>query len=221
MNMDDLVFDIAKKEDISELIGFQSNPDIGYINEKVDMALYMSDGAELSENIPTDSRECIVASGDFPILQVGRDDEVIMYSASSVDDITIYGASFVGYTIPAFQSGEGVRVSYFPVIDHVYPNGINRENMGVFDLNEKPVSDVHDLEYGKSYKYEWYSGAEYNEVDLYANSRCYVRNPEETYTISSELTKNGYVTFDFSSFEPGIYSYGIGPLGETVFEIVE
>lgn len=191
-------------------VGYSTNDD-----STEDVMLYLYDAAgKVPDEIPTNTRDAILSSADFPILQVGKDEELHFYGGEK-EFIEISKVDFVGYTIPACFYG--MPASYAPVIDHVIYTDVARNNIGVFDADENPVDDVRNLEYSKEYKYEWYEGTSYNEVQYRANCSCYRVNYSETYKIPGELTKFGYIKFDISSLEPGFYTRGL----HAVFEIVE
>jgi len=182
------------------------------------MLLYLGDTDELDDDIPSGVRKAITSAGDFPILQVSKNEKLEVYNQYMINEVDFVKSEFVGYTIPARDGGNGVN-DYFPVIDHVMPD-VNRNDMNVFDLNDNLVADVHDLEYGKTYLFEYYSGTEYHEMKVVANSRCYTNpKPKNDIRIALpiELTKANYAVVDISSLEPGFYVIQ----ENTVFEVVD
>lgn len=183
-----------------------------------DMLLYLGDTDELDDDIPSGVRKAITSAGDFPILQVSKNEKLEVYNQYMINEVDFVKSEFVGYTIPARDGGNGAN-DYFPVIDHVMPD-VNRNDMNVFDLNDNLVADVHDLEYGKTYSFEYYSGTEYHEMEVVANSRCYTNpKPKNDIRIALpiELTKANYAVVDISSLEPGFYVIQ----ENTVFEVVD
>ena len=183
------------------------------------MLLYLSDFYEINDDIPSKVRRVVVSAGDFPILQVSRNEKLEVFNQYMIDEVVFAKSEFVGYTIPAVDGGNGAN-DYFPIIDHVMPNNFSRNNMNVFDTGDNLVADVHDLEYGKTYLFEYYTGTEYHEVEITADSRCYV-HPEVSddgkIALPIELAKANYAVVDISSLEPGFYTI----MGNTVFEVVD
>ena len=180
-----------------------------------DVLLYIYDDIPVDDP-PTATTKAILSSDDFPILQVNKGEELHYYGDAD-ETMTISKTNFVGYSIPACRCG--LSELYVPIDDHVYHGDTYRNNIGVFDMDENPVSDVRDLEYGRDYKYEWYEGTEYHELKCIANCRCYDYKYalENKIEISGKLTKFGYVAFDISNLEPGIYTSDL----HSVFEVVE
>lgn len=178
-----------------------------------DVLLYVYDTEQMPNNIPTDNRKGIVASGDFPIMQVSKGEELHYYGEAE-NSLKFYKIDFYGYTIPACYCG--MPISFSPIIDHVRYNEMHGDNIGIFDMDEDPVVDVRNLDYGEDYKYEWYEGTKYNELQYTANCRCYTKDTSNMYKVPGTLTKFGYVAFDISDLEPGFYTRG-----HAVFEITE
>jgi len=191
-------------------VGYSINDD-----NTEDVLLYLYDNMDV-EDVPTTTTQAILSSGDFPILQVSKGEELHYYGDAD-ETMTIAKTNFVGYSIPACRYGSSEM--YAPVDDHVYYGDVYRNNIGVFDMDENPVSDVRDLEYGKDYKYEWYEGTEYHELKCIANCYCYDYKYalDNKIDISGKLTKFGYVAFDISNLEPGFYTSDL----HSVFEVVE
>lgn len=182
------------------------------------MSLYLYDAKELNAEIPSRVRKAITSAGDFSILQVSRKEELRVYNEYVINEMSLVKSEYVGYTIPARTAGLGTT-DYFPMIDHVMLS-INRNDMNVFDTNDNLVADVHDLEYGRTYLFEYYSGTEYHEIEVVADSKCYTNpkpNHDNTVSLPLELTKFGYAAVDISSLEPGFYTL----MESTVFEVVE
>ncbi|MBR3323953.1 hypothetical protein IKG24_00210 [Candidatus Saccharibacteria bacterium] len=205
-------------EDVIERCGVGC---IGYPALGHDASLYVMDEVTSdSVEVPTKNEECLISCGDFPILKIHRNETLYGYNATGLN---FYRASFVGYTIQASRRPRNSGLSYFPIIDHRFLQTSDplatetKEHIGLYDLNDNPVEDVHDLNYGEEYLFEYYVRTEYREFREVADCRCYaLKKSELAYRIDGELTKNGYVTFDISEVEPGLYT-----AGSSVFEIVD
>lgn len=174
-------------------------------------------GEENKHNtLPTNAvGEMSISCGDFPIFKVSRNETVRFYSKSTVSNVNFKKATFYGYTLAAWVSN---RV-YKPIVDHIMAADkgiVGASNPGVCDKNDQPVADVYNLEYGKEYKYIWYKGTEYHEMNLLADSRAYIVSKEKC-SVKVELTKYGYATLDFSSLTPGTYAREL----VTVFEVTD
>ena len=182
-------------------------------NNTEDGLLYITDDSNdwSEEQAPTNIDRAIVSAGDFPVLQVGRNEQ-LCYFGKIKERLELYKTSDPTYTIPA-----GRRGKYAPIIDQVFYGRPTKGHTSVVDMDENVVGDVRNLEYGTDYKYEWFEGADYHEYQFVANCRCYNRRNTEEYEIYGELTKFGYVAFDISDLEPGNYIFN----WDTVFEIVE
>lgn len=195
--------------------------DVGYVtipegSEIVtdEVSYFLRDIIKLKDDIPSETRDALVTAGDFLPLQVHRSDSLVMFG-KPVDSIDLFRLDFAGYTIPATQVDQ--TNNYYPVINHNRPNNIVENHAGVYTLEEEPVEDVRDLEYGKEYLYECYIGTEYRESKLVANSRAYSLNRRDAVELSAETTKFGYFLVDISNLETGFYTYR----SNTVFEIVD
>ena len=192
-------------------VGYAIVPE-GYNAEPDEVKMYLVDSSKgLNSEIPSATRRAIVTSGDFSPLQIHRDDPLVIFSDKYV---SLGKVTFVGYTIPAIDGDQALK--YYPVVNNRLPNNLFKDHIGVFTLDEHPVDDVRDLEYGKEYLYECYLDTEYRELKVVADSKCYAVERDET-LFTAEPTKLGYFTIDISSLEPGFYAYN----GITVFEIVE
>ena len=185
-------------------------------NDGVARLFLYDDPAGVRDEIPTSTRHGIITSGDFDILSIAKGDEIKIYSDIQLPTLLLRNAEFTGYTIEASDHSGTATMTYFPIIDHVLiSDDIGKSNVGVFDENDTPVADVRNLEYGKGYLYEYYTGTEYHEIHLVANCKCYEASDAEI-EVPIELTKNGYSTVDLSQLEPGIYA-----CGSSVFELTE
>jgi len=186
-------------------------------NSTEDGLLYITDNTSnwSEENAPTVIQPATVAIGDFPVLQVSRNEQ-LHYFGDAKETLKLSKTGDSTYTIPA-----GYRGKYAPIIDQVFYERPTKGHTSVVDMDENVVSDVRNLEYGEDYKYEWFEGTDYYEQQFTANCRCYDRRDIVDYKISGELTKFGYVAFDISGLEPGFYIFYYRDGGDAVFEITE
>lgn len=195
---------------------------VGYAkgsSDETEMFLYLYDDyAGVPEDIPTETRTAIISAGDFPILEVSKNERIIYFDdGNNRSEVIFDDAPFVGYTVEASYH---VGLGFFPIVDSVMVfNSDNKHDIGIYEPGDIPVADIRKLEYGKKYLYEWFTGMDYHEMELVANCRCYF-NPGSRlnggYKLPLELTKNGYATVDISELEPGTYVYI-----DAVFEIVD
>lgn len=206
-----LPFEVVDKYDVGYV--FKSDGDTE-INSEV-VYPYLRDIIELKSSIPSAARNTMITAGDFSPLQIHRDDILAVFGDSYGESVVLQKLDFVGYTIPAPQLDQSDN--YYPVVNHVLPNNIIENNSGVYTLEEEPVDDVRNLEYGKKYLYECYIGTEYREMEMTATSRCYSVDRKSKVKLEITPAKNGYFVIELSNIEPGFYTCGL----ETVFEIVD
>lgn len=176
------------------------------------VGIYLRDVEDVISDVPTNARHATVTCGDFSPLKLHRNDSIVIFGEASTK---FYKAEFVGFTIPAYQADTDEK--YYPIVDHVMPNNKLIDYPGLFTLDEQPVEDVRNLEYGKEYLYEYYIGTDYYEIKTVADAKCYT-TLRDSVILESRPTKNGYFTVDISSLEPGFYA---NFTSDVIFEIVD
>ena len=194
--------------------GFGYNVD----GQTTDVALLYMRDMEMPDDVLTSREIGYVSAGDFPILKVRPDDEVRYYSVTGVpaSQISMRPMNFYGNTIMAIE----MQPYYAPLRNNLLsPSKMAGGNPGVFSLDDVPVDDVRKLEYGKEYKYVYYTNTTYHEEVMEANCRAYTDGDGAT-ILQVTMTKNGYATIDMSLLEPGLYRT-FDPLITNVFEIIE
>lgn len=198
-------------------VGYIVGPDNANVENDYALLYLRDDKKGLRDDIPSATRYAIVSSGDFPALRVHRGDQLMVFGKPMIEKMFFEKADFVGYTIPACDS-PGTTLAYYPVVNNYYANNVDKDHIGVFDLNDVQVEDVRNLEQGKEYLYECYIGTEYRELKVRADSRCYSLDSGEYVELPMQITKLGYFTIDTSSLELGFYT---SSEYNAVFEIVD
>ena len=184
-------------------IGYQNGVD--YIDMRTPVNAYLFENKPLEGSSAYYNSEYISA-GDFPAFALSRNEEVRVYDSNGFindGDLYVKKASFVGNTIEVFKFEEGRA---HPVINNV-PDGDSQSRIdtyhmtdaGIFDMNDNPVENYRDLNYGDNYKFEWFNGTEYHELVYPATCRCYhVEEKEQKIQLPTKKTKNGYLSADMS-----------------------
>ena len=198
-------------------VGHTVGPEGSDVNLEYAMLYLRDDESGVRESIPTLTRNAIVSSGDFPALQIHRDNPLLVFGKPSVEKLFFEKIDFVGYTIPACDSPDAT-LAYYPVVNNFLANNVDKDHIGVFNLDDSPVEDVRNLEHGKEYLYECYLGTEYREIKIKADSRCYRIDKDKKVELPMSITKFGYFTIDISGLESGFYTC---PIHNSVFEIVD
>lgn len=188
--------DVMPSTVISEYnCGYQTGGDL---SENGDTKLYLYDQEDVKD-VPTEATNALISVGDFPVYYIDPGEELRIYSSQPIEHVTLKGAEFYGYTIPAIG-----RYIYFPIRDHLYTeleDGLT--NPAVLTPDGDPVEDVRKLEYGKQYMFEWYENTKYHSQTFAANSRCYLVDDDNlAFNVPVKPTEDGYSIVDLSEVEP-------------------
>ena len=189
--------DVMPSTVISEYnCGYQIGEDL---SENDDTKLYLYDQEDVKD-VPTEATNALISVGDFPVYYIDPGEELRIYSSQPIEHVTLKGAEFYGYTIPAIG-----RYIYFPIRDHAYTeleDGL--ANPAVLTPDGDQVEDVRKLEYGKQYMFEWYENTKYHSQTFAADSRCYLVDDDNlAFNVPVKPTDDSYSIVDLSEVEPG------------------
>ena len=116
--------------------------------------------------------------------------------------------------MPVVESGSDYAL-FEPGEDCLFLDKYKIDGFGVDDMDGNPVEDYFNLQYGEKYNAHWFEGTSYIEKEMFADCKVFELPSNDSYVaIEGTLTKNGYMEYDLSSLEPGIYYHRDGGLIE-------
>jgi len=149
----------------------------------------------------------IIAIGDFEIPVLKEGDKFVVYSTKMPGEQAFAKTNFYGYGLPILDS-ESIYSLYEPGVDGLFLDKYKIDGFGIEDMNGNPVEDYFNLQYGEKYKAHWFEGTSYIEKEMLANCKVYELPEKDMFTVvEGTLTKNGYMEYDLSGLEPGIYCH--------------
>lgn len=141
--------------------------------------------------------------GDVPLLTLAEGDVVISYNNTL---LRLRRAELVGYTICVWPDGNNMAlVSDY---DSLNATAVDAKSFIVLDQNGKSMTDYRNLNYGETYVVSWFTGTQYNEIEMSANCKSFrVEQPTTSwdYEFEGQITRDGYATYDLSELPSGVY----------------
>ena len=147
-----------------------------------------------------------ISMGDIPVITLKEDDEVITYNDTWV---TLFVSDFSGYSPRIIDPEYGADALI--ILTGPYTSiGLDKtaeDTFKVSDADGNLVKNYRDLAYGETYTVSWFEGTTYNELEITADCSYYklTGSFKGDYTVSGELNKNGFATYDFSAIPAGLY----------------
>lgn len=181
---------------------------VGYVSTKRDQRqIYDIDRRESEEGY-------IIAIGDFEIPVLKEGDKFVVYSTKMVGEQAFAKTNFYGYGLPINDS-ESIYSLFEPGVDCLFLDKYKIDGFGIEDMNGNSIEDYFNLQYGEKYNACWYEGTSYAEKKMFADCKVFELPSNDSYiAIEGTLTKNGYMEYDLSSLEPGLYYHRDGGLIE-------
>ncbi len=134
--------------------------------------------------------QTVISLIDADAITLESGDKLIKYDLGTPPSLKLYPAEQNGYTVAI--SGYDRQYVSDPILS---------------DKDGNEVEDWYNLEYGAEYTVSWYEGTQYYEVVYPAISRVYQYSEDKSEAVELEpiYTKEGYVEYDTSNLEPGLY----------------
>ncbi len=143
-----------------------------------------------------------------PILCREEGDLLTYCSGSTVPDLNLYKVSLHGYSMSMYinERLDTAKVYYTNDDGGYFESIYDIHDYGIKKADGSSVSDIYNLEQGQEYILYYYVGTQYSEIKMVADSCMYDGDFNKAlYTIAPQFTQEGYVTFDLSGVEPGLY----------------
>jgi len=144
-----------------------------------------------------------VSCGQVPIPVIQEGDSIRSYSSSDVPELWVRKVESIYYTIPICEYNDGYAV--------IAKNDLNiwmlPESFELSDKNGNKCENYLDLVFGEEYTLSWNEGTKYSELIYTADCTFFKYDPygKCAYIITGDLSKEGYVEYDLSGMEPGLY----------------
>ncbi len=166
---------------------------------------------------------------EYPIPTISRNGKIVYFSDRNTDYLRVEPVNESGYTVGLSPDSEWFDDLYRDWGDEYLETGeYKRQSQYQYKVAESSFgagqelskSVYNDYNYlplnkGDKVRFGWYTGTQYNEKILTANIRYYTYGKYSKGAfwhgndpIKGTLTKDGYATYDISSYEPGLYKLG-------------
>ena len=155
-----------------------------------------------------DSRDKKLSSyGDIPVPVLEKGDEIVAYDDGKLKTLKLFPAVFAGNFFSAYEYGldnkyaiEDLEIGKRHTLSYE-----EYKSMEIKDANDQLVDKTGYLEKDKEYTISWFKGTQYNEIKLKPICSIYQYTEKPSYELEWQLTKNGYVRYDWSGVASGVY----------------
>lgn len=162
---------------------------------------------------------------NVPIPVISEEDKIIVFS-DNFYDLKLATANLMGYSFYMFKRTEGSKTYWGYDADGNIVKFDNKIEFTVTDSKENVVTDFSSLNKDEICTLSYYEGTRYTEIKLKAD--CLLFDYDiinlSGYTVSGNLTKNGYAEYYVSNIPVGLYVIGLadgGVLDGLLIEVTE
>ena len=199
---------------------YSLGPYVPYENAAQYYVAQVVDSSRASLLFDVTSIEERLTVNDAPFVYLTEGDELRDYNGTYMG----FGCmEFLGYTLAMWETpNEYIWMAPYVNQEPMRLESWNIQQLEIHDENGNLVEDRIGIKQGTKYTVSWYTGAQYNEQELWSDTQCYKYTGSDV-SVSNELTKDGYAIVHWQEInEPGIYMpYGFsgGPLATLPFRI--